>query len=102
MGVAAAAVLAAVLVGYLAIMRSEDDDPAGWFVALLVALVVAALVGGLGAGAEWKRTLLGVAALVATAVGVVAIFSVGLPILVAAALLWLAAFSRPSGPRSRP
>lgn len=87
----AAAVLAlAVLLGYLAIMRQESDVPAAWFVAALV-LGSALAAYGANTGAHHRRAALLLAGLMLAVVGVLAILSIGLPILVAGVLCLVAA-----------
>ena len=86
-----AAVLAlAVLVGYLAIMRQESDEPAAWFVAALV-LGPALAVYGARARSRHRRAALLLAGLVLTGVGLLAILSIGLPVVVAGVLCLVAA-----------
>jgi hypothetical protein len=74
---------------YVLLVHSQGEEPAGW--------VVLALVGaGLGAAygtsrtAPRRRAVLGVCAAVLGALGLLALLSVGLPILVAAALCLVA------------
>jgi len=93
----AAALALAVLLGYLAIMRQESDVPAAWFVAALV-LGAALAVYGANIGAHHRRTALLLAGLMLAVVGVLAIPSIGFPILVAGVLCLVAA-ARSSGRR---
>jgi len=81
----AAAVALVMLLVYLGIMRQEADSPAPWFVAALVLGVVAAGYGAHPASPHRGSALI-LAGLVLAAIGVLAIFSIGLPILLAGAL----------------
>ena len=90
--VAASASLLAVvmLVVYLSILRQEDGEPALWAVA---ALVLGAAASGYGAvrRAPRRRPALVAAGLVLLVLGVLAILSIGLPIVVAGVLCLVAA-----------
>ena len=87
---AAAAVIAAVMLGvYLAIMHSQGDDPLAW--------VLAALAGGTGLAAygaggrlPGRRVALGAATAVLGVLGLLALLTIGLPILAAAGLALVA------------
>lgn len=86
-----AAVLAlAMLLGYLEIMRRESDVPAPWFVA---ALILGSALAGYGAnvGAHHRGSALLLAGLLLAVVGVLAVPTIGLPILVAGVLCLVAA-----------
>ena len=81
-----AAVLAlTMLVVYLWLMRQESDQPASWFVA---GLVVGAGFAGYGArfSSPYRLFSLLLAGASLVAMGVLAIFSIGFPILVAGTL----------------
>ena len=87
----AATVLAVVmLVVYLVVMRGQDDQPAMWAVVLLV---LGAAAAGYGAvrSAPYRRAALLAAACGLTALGVLAILTIGLPILFAGVLCLVAA-----------
>lgn len=86
-----AAVLAlGMLVVYLSIMWQQDGQPAVWVVAVFV---VAAAAAGYGAvvTSRYRRASLLLAGLVLLVLGVLAILSIGLPILAAGALCLIAA-----------
>lgn len=80
----------AMLVVYLSVIRQEDDQPAAWAVA---ALVLGAGAAGYGAvrTAPGRRAALLLAGLGLVVLGVLAILSIGLPILFAGALCLVAA-----------
>jgi hypothetical protein len=79
---------------YLAIIFSEDSPNDGSSIAFIAtALIATAALGIAGAlfpRAFGRRVLLTGAAMAMTAWGVVAIFSIGMPLLLAAGLTWLA------------
>jgi hypothetical protein len=88
---ALAAVLALVMaVSYVSIMAEQGDRPAAWFLAALVMGATAAAYGAYR-GAPHRRVVLLAAALELSAAGVLAILSVGLPILLAGMLCLVAA-----------
>lgn len=91
MSLGAAAVLAGVAALYVVIMRDQGDHPAAWFLGSLLALTALAAAAALADRSRTRLVVVGLTATAATALGIVAIFSVGVPILVAAGLLWLAA-----------
>jgi hypothetical protein len=94
LAIAAAAAPLVVVVVYLAVMaRQGDGDIAIWFVA---ALAVAALLAGYAASrdAPRRRATLAVAGVLMLALGVLAIFSIGLLALGGAALALIAATRR--------
>ena len=101
----AAAITLFMVVVYLAIMRQEGDSPAAWFLAALVLGVVAAGYGA-NPASPYRGSALMLAGLVLAAAGMLAIFSIGLPILLAGALCLLAgarsARHRPGAPAARP
>jgi hypothetical protein len=103
---AAAVVVAAVgaLDGllYVLVMRSQDDEPSGWFVAVLSVAVALALYGSVAA-AKLGPAALTVAGLLLLVVGVLGILSIGLPLVVAGGVaLVTAARRRPPTPVRAP
>jgi hypothetical protein len=85
-----AAVLAlAMLVVYLVVVRKQDGEPAAWAVS---ALVLGAVAAGYGAvrTVPGRRASLALAGLVLLAIGVLAILTIGLPMLVAGGLCGIA------------
>jgi hypothetical protein len=94
---AASALALTMLVVYLRVIREQEDGaPAAWAVG---ALIIAAGAAGLGAvvAAPYRGACLGLAAAVLILVGSLAIFSIGLPILVAGMLCIVAVWrSRPA------
>lgn len=82
----AAALLALVMtVAYLLIMAENSDTPAAWFVGILV--LGAALAGyGANPAATRRRAALLVSGAILLAAGVLALLSIGLPIVVAGVL----------------
>jgi hypothetical protein len=70
---------------YLSVMRQQDSEPAGWVVATLLLGAVAAGYGALTT-ARHRRTALVVAGGLLGMLGLLAILTIGLPILLAAAL----------------
>jgi hypothetical protein len=87
----AASVLAIVmLIAYLSVMRQQDDEPAAWAV---VALLIGAVTAGYGAlgWSPYRRVALVVGGLVLGALGLLAILSIGLPIIAAGVLCFVAA-----------
>lgn len=94
---AAAAVLALVMtVGYVLVLRSQGgESPVVWF---LLALIAGAALAGYGAwrGVPHRRGALFGAGAVLLAIGLLAILSIGLPILLAGVLALAA------GARARP
>ena len=93
--VAAAVLSLVMLVAYLWIMNQESDRAVAWFLAALI-LGAAAAAYGASTASPHRRSVLLVGGLVLAAVGVLAILSIGFPILVAGILCLLAA-ARPSG-----
>ena len=85
LAVTAAVLALTMLVVYLWLMRQESDRPASWFVA---ALVVGAGFAGYGArfSSPYRLFSLLLAGASLVAMGVLAIFSIGFPILVAGTL----------------
>jgi hypothetical protein len=74
---------------YLVLIHSEGDRPAIWFV---TGLAVAALLAAYGV--RWGVTALVVAGVLMLGLGLLGIFSVGLPIIVAGVLALAAAGRR--------
>lgn len=68
----------------------QHDVPAAWF---LTALCVAALLGvyGVVRAAPWQTAALGLGGAILVVLGVLAILSVGMPLIIAGLLLWIAA-----------
>jgi hypothetical protein len=92
-----AALLALVMAGvYVAIMREQGDPPVVWFLGAL-------LLGALGAGygsvpaARHRTGALVLAGLVLALAGLLALLTIGFPVLVAAALCVAAAAASASG-----
>jgi len=96
---AVSAVLAVVMAGvYVGVMRDQGDDPLAWVVAVLV---VGAVLAAYGA-ARWspfRQVALAMAVLLLGALGLLAILSIGLPILAAAALALVALVRAVGEPR---
>ena len=92
--VAAALLALAMLAAYTAIMRQQDDGPAGWVVVVLAVGALGAAYGSV-TGAPYRRAALVVAAVVLAGLGLLAILSIGLPILLASGLCLVAALRRP-------
>lgn len=92
--VAGSLLAAAMTVAYAAIMRQQGDDPAAWFVG---ALGIGALAAGYGAvmPAPHRRPALALAVVLLLFCGLLAILTIGLPILVAGALVVVASLRRP-------
>ena len=81
---------ATVLAGYLGIMRHQGDDPVLWFIAGL-ALAAGASVYGVWRRAPLRGVALAVAGIVLVGCGLAALFSVGLPLVVAGGVALVAA-----------
>lgn len=90
LALAAAAITAVMLVIYLVLTMGESGEPAVWVIGLL-------LIGALGAGyavrrhAAGRRGALILATVALAVVGLLGILTIGLPLLVAAALCVVAA-----------
>ena len=84
--VAGAALSGAMAVTYLGLMAAEGDTPLWWVLLVLGVGVVAGLAGAPTAAAGRRVVLLG-GGLLLVALGVLAILSIGLPILLAGGLL---------------
>lgn len=92
--VAASLVSLAMAGAYAAIMLGQDDQPRAW---VLVALIGAATLAAIGAptGFRRRRVALLVAGAMLGLLGLLAIFSIGLPILAAGVLAIVAAVRQP-------
>jgi hypothetical protein len=90
LAVAASALAAVMTAVYVGIMNSQDDPPLAWvLVALLGAMALTAYAAF--TGSPMRRQALVVAAGVLGLLGLLAIFSIGLPILLAGVLAGVAA-----------
>ncbi|HEX2808729.1 MAG TPA: hypothetical protein VHN80_21410 [Kineosporiaceae bacterium] len=88
---ASAAVLTVVMiVVYLLIVRQQSNQPAGWFLAVLLAGAVAAGYASFR-GSPHRRAVLVLAGIFLTGAGLLALLSIGLPILTAGILCEIAA-----------
>jgi hypothetical protein len=90
LAVGASMVALAMLVAYLAVINSQDEAPAAWAVAVLVLGASGAAYGAV-VRAPYRRAALVAAAVVLLGLGLLAILSIGLPILLAGALCLVAA-----------
>ena len=97
--VAASTLALAMLVVYLSVIRQQQGDPAAWVIA---ALIIGSAAAGYGAGvaSPYRRSSLVLAALVLFVLGLAAILTVGLPILVAGVLCLVAVLRQAPGARS--
>ena len=86
----AACVAVAMLAAYVAIMRGQGDQPLVWFSAALVAGTALATYG-VYRPAPHRRTVLLVAAVVLCLSGLIALLTIGAPIVFAGVLCLLAA-----------
>lgn len=96
----ASALALTMLVVYLGVIRQQHEGaPAAWAVA---ALIVGAAASGLGAvlAAPYRGACLGLAAVVLIPLGLLAILTIGLPILVAGTLCIVAAWRPRPAPHS--
>jgi drug/metabolite transporter (DMT)-like permease len=96
----AAVISVAMAVVYVQVVRGQDEQPLVW---VLIVLVTSAVLAAYGAwlGAPHRRVGLIVAGVGLVLLGLLAILSIGLPILVAGALaIW--GSSRPSRASYRP
>ena len=85
------AALTFVMLGvYVGIMRSQDDQPVWWFVAVLVLGALGAGYGSVAVAPGRAWVLIG-AALLLLAAGLLGILTIGLPILLAGVLCLVAA-----------
>lgn len=96
LGFAAAGLAAAMAVVYIWLMDAQGDTPRSWFLALLL---TGALFAGFGAvvRARWGKVALVLSAAALLPAGVLALASIGLPILASGALAVLASL-RSRGP----
>ena len=78
------------LLVYLVVIRQQDGQPAVWAVAILVLGAAAASYGGVKS-APYRRAALLSAACGLAALGLLAILSIGMPILLAGVLCLVAA-----------
>jgi hypothetical protein len=85
-GIGTAAGSAGVLVLYLAIISHQGNQPAVWAVVVLVLGVILPILGT--ALTRFRSTCFALAAMLLTALGVLAGFSIGLFLLPFAALAW--------------
>ena len=95
--VAASVLAVAMFVAYLSVIRQQGGDPAAWAVAALVAGAAGAAYGAV-VTAPHRRAALILAGFTLTALGVLAILTIGLPILAAGALCLVAAARQKSLP----
>jgi hypothetical protein len=99
-----ATVLALVMtVAYVVVIRSESGELAIWFVTAM-AIAIACGAYGCSPGLPQRRIALLVCGVILGALGLLAILTIGLPILVASVLAWIAfarARSAPSGSSGR-
>ena len=106
-GVAAGATVLtiAMLVVYLTIIRQQGNQPAAWFLALLVGAAAATGYATCSASPR-RRAVLVLSGVVLTGAGLLAVLTIGLPILVSGVLCGVAAArsgeQRASGPSSTP
>jgi len=95
----AATVLAVVTaVGYLALLREQDGEPALWFLALVVLGAVGAGTGAVRS-APHRRATLAVAAVLLGACGLLGILTIGMPLLVASVLSLVSLARSPAAAR---
>ena len=92
--IAAAGVAVVMAVIYIWLIRQQGDEPLAW---VLGVLLLGAVLAGYGARntSPHRRTALLSAGLVLTALGVLAMFSIGLPIIVAGILCFISAARTP-------
>jgi hypothetical protein len=88
--VAASVLAGAMVVVYLAVIHEQSGEPAGWAVAVLIGAAAAAAYGAV-VTAPYRRATLVLAGVALAGLGVLAIFTIGLPILLAGALSLMAA-----------
>ena len=86
LGLAAGAIALVVDVAYVAILLAEDEGDELTFAYLIAIAIVAAVAGSFAGRAEIRATLLGIAAFVLIGIGILGIFSIGLPLIVAGGL----------------
>ena len=90
---AASLLAGAMVLVYLAVIRAQAGEPAAWAVVALIVGATAAFYGAV-VRAPYGRQALVLAGLVLLGLGVLAILTIGLPILLAGALCWVAAARR--------
>ncbi|HYU83748.1 MAG TPA: hypothetical protein VEK80_02995 [Kribbellaceae bacterium] len=83
--VAAALIAAAMTWVYVGLMHDQGDDPLAWVVTVLVTAAALAAYGAVRS-LRFRRVALAIAVLLLGPLGLLAILSIGLPILAAAAL----------------
>jgi hypothetical protein len=88
--VAASVLALAMFVVYLSVIRQQEGEPATWAVAALIGGAAAAAYGAV-LTAPYRRAALMLSGLALVALGVLAILTIGLPILLAGALCLVAA-----------
>jgi hypothetical protein len=87
---AGAAVVAIVMIAlYAVIIADQSGEPAWWFVSLM-AVAIACAAYGSARTLPMRRWALLACAVLLTGLGALAILSIGLPILIAGALAWIA------------
>jgi hypothetical protein len=87
---AGAALLALLMtVAYVAIIIDQSGDPAVWFIALM-AVAIACGAYGSARAMPVRRVALLVCAVILSGLGLLAILSIGLPVLIAGGLAWIA------------
>ena len=91
--VAASVLAAAMVMVYLAVIQEQAGDPAAWAVAALIGGATGAAYGAV-VRAPYRRPALVLAGLVLMVLGVLAVLTIGLPILLAGALCLVAAVRR--------
>jgi hypothetical protein len=94
LAVAAALVAATMAAVYVGVMRGQDDRPLLWVLVLLVGGALASVYGSLRR-APHRRLVLVAAGAALALLGLLAILSIGLPLLVAGGLALLAGARRP-------
>jgi hypothetical protein len=94
---AASVLTVAMFVAYLSVIRQQGGEPAAWAVAALTGGAAGAAYGAVVA-APYRRAALMLAGLTLMASGVLAILTIGLPILAAGALCLVAAARQKSLP----
>jgi hypothetical protein len=94
LAVAAALVAATMAAVYVVVMQGQDDRPLLWVLAVLVGGALASAYGA-SVRARHRRLVLVVAGAALALLGLLAILSIGLPILLAGGLALLAAARRP-------
>ena len=78
---------------YVSLMRSQGDDPLAWVLAVLGVAAVLALYAA-SPGASLGPAALSVSGMLLILFGVLGIFSIGLPLLVAGVLTTVSAWRR--------